>query len=315
MVGECSAWLRRSVFVVRHADKRVLAAVVLVLAGGGRIESAAELLAELLAETAQLLAKLVHRALELLAVEAAAELEAGGLAALFAAAGLEGEAVGCGGRAAVYLLAAQRAARRDVSAHVAAGDAAGGRDASRHIVAVDASTGGYVAFDRVTGDTAAGFDVAGNIVAVDAAARRNAAADTVAVDAAACLNIAGDIAAGDGKDGINVQRGAFIFKGDPAGLGAVRDALRADEPMSGKEHGVDRMGIVVPRKVERSAGGGFGGVLLRFLVLLLCDAQQFVHTDVEHLGQLRQQRDVRIALAPFTYLKILVSQSIFPINL
>ena len=93
MVGECLAWLRRSVFVVRHADKRVLASVVLVLAGGGGIEGAAELLAKLLAETAQLLAKLVHRALKLLAVEAAAELEAGGLAALFAAAGLEGEAV------------------------------------------------------------------------------------------------------------------------------------------------------------------------------------------------------------------------------
>ena len=75
MVGECLAWLRRSVFVVRHADKRVLASVVLVLAGGGGIEGAAELLAKLLAETAQLLAKLVHRALELLAVEAAAELE------------------------------------------------------------------------------------------------------------------------------------------------------------------------------------------------------------------------------------------------
>jgi len=64
---------RGSVFVVRHADEGILAAVVLVRVGG--IEGAAELLAKLLAETSQFLAKLIHRALELLAVEAAAELE------------------------------------------------------------------------------------------------------------------------------------------------------------------------------------------------------------------------------------------------
>ena len=71
--------------------------------------------------------------------------------------------------------------------------------------------------------------------------------------------------------------------------------------------------LLLGRQGETLGGGSGGGTVLRLLGVL--KAQKRVDGDLIDLAQLDELWKLRLRRAPFTYLKILVFQSIFPINL